>query len=79
MMRLQNLYKDEKAIGFLVMGAILLVIFFIGGGIMMFFMVDMLIKNLLPIAIAIVLIICLPIAIKGWYYQKTGREYGKGG
>ena len=74
---LKRLYKDENGL----IGIIALVL--IGGGIifaiLMWAVIDMLTKNILPICIGIALVITLPIVAKGWYYSKTKKEYPKGG
>lgn len=76
---IKKLMNDKNAIGFLAMGALLFVFFIIFGGIMMFLMMDMIIKNILPIAIALVLIFCLPKAIDAWAYKKDKKGKRKGG
>jgi len=71
--------KDESGIAcmsaMLILGGLLL----IAGIIITLFMVNLVVTNIIPIAIGVILIICLPIATKGWYYSKTGKEYSKGG
>lgn len=74
-----NFWKDES--GLACMTAILIFggLFLIIGIVAIFFIVNMVISNIIPIAIGIVMIICLPIMVKGYYHSKTGKEYSKGG
>ena len=71
--------KDESGIvcmtAMLIFGGLFLII----GIIAILFITNLVVSNIIPIAIGIILIICLPIATKGWYYSKTGKEYSKGG
>ena len=71
--------KDESGIvcmtAMLIFGGLFLII----GIIAILFITNLVVSNIIPIAIGVILIICLRIATKGWYYSKTGKEYSKGG
>ena len=73
MLRLRKFVGNEQGlIGMiLIFGGLMLVGFMVMG----YFMVDMLIKNIVPIGIVIILAMVLPVIVKGWYYGKTGQPY----
>ena len=73
MLRLRKFVGNEQGlIGMLMLfGGLMLVAFMVMG----YFMMDMIIKNILPIGIVIILAMVLPIVVKGWYYGKTGHPY----
>ena len=73
MFRLRKFVGNEQGlIGLLLIFGGLM---FIGLMIMVWLMVDMLIKNIIPIGIVIILAMVLPVIVKGWYYGKTGQPY----
>jgi len=76
MFKLRGFRKaDDALIGIIaIFGAVLLLIVFV----FMFFFMQMLIQNIIPIAIVIILLISVNIYAKGWYFKKTGKEYGGG-
>jgi hypothetical protein len=70
---LRRFKKDNEAlIGILAIVFILGIVIF---GVMIWAIVDMLTKNILPICIGIAIVIAIPIVAKGWYYKKTKQEY----
>lgn len=73
MLRLRKFVGNEQGlIGLLmIFGGFMLV----AAMIMMWLMMDMLMKNILPIGIVIILAMVLPIIVKGWYFGKTGQPY----
>jgi len=73
MLRLRKFAGNEQGlIGMLMLfGGLMLVAFMVMG----YFMMDMIIKNILPIGIVIILAMVLPIVVKGWYFGKTGQPY----
>lgn len=70
-----KLIKDRRAVAPCLLCMIVSMLLMVGLAIFMFFFIQMLVVNIVPIAIAIVLIICLPILAKAYYTKKTGREY----
>jgi len=64
--------NEQGLIGVLMIGALLMFGMF---AVMAYFMMDMLIKNILPIGIVILLAMVLPVIVKGWYFGKTGQAY----
>lgn len=75
---LKNFRKNQEGVVLLFIG-IVVVLAMVVFGVLMFFVVDMLTRNILPICIGIALVVVLPIIAKGWYYSKTKKEYPKGG
>ena len=73
MLRLRKFVGNEQGlIGMIALfGGVMLVGFMIMG----YFMMDMIIKNILPIGIVIILAMVLPVIVKGWYFGKTGQPY----
>ncbi|MBE3122980.1 MAG: hypothetical protein IMZ53_08390 [Thermoplasmata archaeon] len=73
--RLNDSKSDESGIvimtAMLIMGIILL----IGGMIFIYAMVSMLVQNIIPIAIAICLVMVLPILAKAYFQMKTKTPY----
>lgn len=75
MLRLRKFADDGQGIAIITMFLIFGGLMFIGLIIMVFLMMDMLIKNIIPIGIVIILAMVLPVIVKGWYYGKTGQPY----
>ena len=75
MLRLRKFADNGQGIAIITMILIFGGLMFIGAIVMMWLMMDMLIKNILPIGIVIILAMVLPIIVKGWYYGKTGQPY----
>ena len=73
MLRLRKFADNEQGlIGIaLLFGGVMIVAFLI----MAWLMLDMIMKNILPIGIVIILAMVLPIIVKGWYFGKTGEKY----
>jgi len=73
MLRLRKFVGNEQGlIGMiLIFGGIMIIAFLA----MAWLMMDMIIKNILPIGIVIILVMVLPIIVKGWYFGKTGQPY----
>ena len=77
MLRLRKFAGNEQGlIGMLLLFGGLMAV---AAMIMMWLMMDMLMKNILPIGIVIILALVLPIIVKGWYFGKTGQPYSAKG
>ena len=77
MLRLRKFVGNEQGlIGMLLIFAGLM---FVGLIVFAWLMMDMIIKNILPIGIVIILAMVLPIIVKGWYFGKTGEKYSSKG
>jgi len=78
MLKLRSLVKekaDDAVIGIGLAAIVIFLVLFIGGGIMMYFMIELVMKNILFIGIAIVLVITLPILAKAYFTKTTGKMY----
>jgi len=67
-----SLHRNTEAL--VLATAVFFFIIIIIFGLFSYFFIQMLIQNIIPIAIAIVMIICLPIVVKGWYAKRTGGD-----
>jgi len=76
--RLRDFKSNERGI-VIAAGAIAAGLIMLGLGIafmlFLYFVTSMLVQNIVPIAIAIVLIIVVPIFAKGWFQKTTGTPY----
>jgi len=73
MLKLRKFADNEQ--GLIGIMAILAGIMIIGLLVMAGAVMDMLIKNIVPIGAVIILAMVLPIIVKGWYFGKTGEKY----
>jgi len=75
MLRLRKFVDNTQGIAvmttFLIFGGLMIVAFLVVG----FLMMDMIIKNIIPIGAVIIIAMVLPVIVKGWYYGKTGQPY----
>ena len=71
--RLKDFKSDERGLILILMiGFIILLLI---GMVFIYFLINMLISNIIPIAIAICLVIVLPILAKAYFQKKTGTPY----
>lgn len=73
MLRLRKFVGNEQ--GLIGLIALFGGLMFVAVLVFAWFMVEMIVKNILPIGIVIIFAIVLPVIVKGWYFGKTGQPY----
>ena len=76
MLKLQSLFKEKADEGafFLIIGVAMMIMAF-AAMIFLYFFIEMIARNIIWIALAIVLVIAIPILAKAYFTKTTGKMY----